>query len=142
MLRKGNILDGAESRTIEASQRIDVGTEPASGSMLDWVLINAKGKNGNLETRGPLGKHGGDRSVGGLIREPPHGGYANVNGGGCKVFLFEKEPVTKDNRPVEGQTRFGTVQPMNFVDGMTVGFLRTGRRERVKNRILRLLQIR
>lgn len=61
MLRKGNILDGAETRTIEASQRIDAGSQPASGSILDWVLINAKGKNGNLETRGPLGKHGGDR---------------------------------------------------------------------------------
>src|ERR1035438_1603892 len=37
---------------------------------------------------------------------------------------------------------FGTVPSDKFVDGMTVRFLRTGCAERLKNRILRLFQIR
>ena len=41
----------------------------------------------------------------------------------------------------ERQTRFATVPADKFVDGMTVGFLRTGCCERVKDRILRLLQV-
>src|SRR6516164_6292885 len=80
-------------------------------------------------------------SVGGFISEPPHRRQAQVDGGGCKVLLFEEKPVAKDDSPVKGQTRFGTVPPDEFVDGMTVGFLRTGRCERVENCVLRLLQV-
>jgi len=53
------------------------------------------------------------------------------------AILFEN---TMD-RAVKGQTRFGTVPPDELVDGMTVGFLRTGRCQRVENCVLRLLQV-
>ncbi|MGA9645495.1 MAG: hypothetical protein WBQ76_06200, partial [Candidatus Korobacteraceae bacterium] len=59
-------------------------------------------------------------SIGRFIGEPPHSGQAHVDGRGCEVFLFEEEPVTKDDSSVKGQTRFGTVPPDEFVDGMTV----------------------
>jgi hypothetical protein len=39
---------------------------------------------------------------------------------GGKILLFEKVPVAKDDRPVKGQTRLGTVPADEFVDGMTV----------------------
>ena len=53
-------------------------------------------------------------SVGGFISESPHSREAHVDGGGCEVLLFEEKPVAKDDSPVKGQTRFGTVPPDEF----------------------------
>ena len=61
-------------------------------------------------------------SVGGFMSEPPHSRQAHVDGGGCEVLLFEEEPIAKNDSAVKGQTRFGTVPPDEFVDGMTVRF--------------------
>jgi hypothetical protein len=83
---------------------------------------------------------GSEAGIGGFISEAPHSSQSHIDRGGCEVLLFEKEPVPKDDGSVKCQTRFGTVPPYKFVDGVTVGFLRTGCAERVKNRILRLLQ--
>jgi hypothetical protein len=59
-------------------------------------------------------------SVGGFMSEPPHSRQAHVDGGGCEVLLFEEEPIAKNDSAVKGQSRFGTVPPDEFVDGMTV----------------------
>ena len=40
--------------------------------------------------------------------------------------MFEKESVAKNDGSVKGQTRFGAIPADEFVDGMTVGFLRAG----------------
>jgi hypothetical protein len=37
-----------------------------------------------------------------------------------EVFLFEEEPIAKNDSAVKGQARFGTVPPDEFVDSMTV----------------------
>src|SRR6201987_4562966 len=75
-----------------------------------------------------------------LHKRGAHSSQSHIDRGGCEVLLFENEPVPKDDGSVKCQTRFGTVPPYKFVDGVTVGFLRTGCAERVQNRILRLLQ--
>src|ERR1019366_8140127 len=79
--------------------------------------------------------------VGRFIGEPPHGGQAHVDRGRCEVLLFEEEAVAEDNSSVKRQTRFRTVPADEFLDGMTVGFLRTGCGERGKDCILLLLQV-
>ena len=56
-------------------------------------------------------------------------------------LIGKGKPGSEGRRFVKGQARLGTVPPDEFVDGMTVGFLRTGRCGRVKNRILQLLQV-
>ena len=48
------------------------------------------------------------------------------------MLLFEKESITKDDSSVKSQARFGTIPADEFVDGMTIGFLRTRRPERVR----------
>jgi len=60
---------------------------------------------------------------------------------GHQIFLFGKESVAKYDSSVKGQTRFGAIPTDEFVDGMTVGFLRAGSTEGVKHGSLRLLQI-
>jgi hypothetical protein len=95
--------------------------------------------NPNAQTLCPV--DAADSGIGGFVGEPPHGGSADVDGRGCKVLLFEEKTAAKDNGSVNGRARFGTVLPDGFVDGMTVGFLRAGRCERVQDGILRLLQV-
>ena len=62
--------------------------------------------------------------------------------GGCKPRLSNPveclDPTTKGSLL---QTRFRTVPADEFVDGMTVLLLRTGRCERVKHSNFRLLQV-
>jgi len=74
-------------------------------------------------------------SASGTLRE------ADVYRRRCKVSLFEKESVSKNHGSVKGQTRFGAIPADEFVDGMSVGFLRTWGCERLKDGSLRLLQI-
>jgi len=56
----------------------------------------------------------------GRLWKTSHSGQARIDRGGREVFLFEKEPVTKDNSSVESKTRFGAILPDKLVDGMTV----------------------
>ena len=45
-------------------------------------------------------------AIGCFISQPPHGCKAHVDGGGGKIFLFEKESIAKNDRAVKSEPWF------------------------------------
>jgi hypothetical protein len=82
--------------------------------MVNQLPIRTPRRLAPLTRRIPAARSGAQESrIGGFISKTPHCGQGDIDRGGHEVFLFEKEPVAKDNSSVERKTRSEQYHPIN-----------------------------